>query len=455
MATPAAGRRSLSWDIAVTGATNVGIVGLNFGTGVLVARLLGPSGRGEAAVILTLAQIVGWLGSLGMNEGVTYVGAKRPHDMGRIVGTSLVLVVGLGTVGLALALGLLPVVIGADDPSLAIGRMFMVTIYLGVANGLFSCTLAGNQDFAGANLVRVAQPATYLVLLLAFLAFGQITVGTVLVAAGGGLAATVVASLARLWRTVGVGKPSLDIAKQVGSYGLRVQGSLLGDLGTARLDFLLLPTFLTPAAIGLYSVATNVSSIIVSVVGAVGQLAFPAAARRGQKDGTVLVGRLLRLLLSAGTLVAIPLFVLAPWAISLVYGEAFRGAATPLRILLPGVVFSMGSTIVAGGLQAVNRPLAASACQLAGLVTTVVGLLLTLRPLGINGAALTTTCAYAVILLMGMWLLRTEEHFSWRDALSPSGVVSDVRSLVAHARYARSRRPEEAAEPDDEVDGAG
>lgn len=431
---------SLPKLMATAGATSFAVLGVNFSTGLLVARTLGPAGRGETAVLGSFALVVGWLASMGLSQGTTYLVARRPEEGRRIVGTSLMLIAVLGTVGVVCAQLVLPLFLGAQESSLlTVGRFYVFTVYFGVASGLLGGVLLGNQDFGSSNLIRFLQPATYLAGLAALAIAGRLTVASVMLAGATSFGLVMVVALVRVMKTTGVGPPSAALAKEAARYGVRVQGSVLGALGSGRLDLLLLPTILPAASIGLYSVAVNTTAILTMLATSLATFVLPVAARRGGRGGAMLVARMLRLTALLAVAVGIPLLILAPQLLALVYGQDFVPATDALRILVPGVVFAMGSRVTEPGLQAMNRPLAASTGQLLGLLVTAVGLTLTLRPYGIIGAAGTTTIAYAVAFFSSLHFLRQDEHFSLREACSLEGLWTDVARLDPRKLMRRSR----------------
>lgn len=448
MSSPEQRPRSLPTQIAAAGATTFGILGVNFGTGLVVARFLGPAGRGETAVVTTFALILGFLAAFGMNEGMTYLTAKRPEDGPQIVGTSLALIVILGTIGVVVAEILLPALLSAQDESLLpIARLYVLTIYVAIAASLLLHVLAGAQQFGAVNTLRFLQPAVYLVALVAFAVAGRLTVGTALVSSALSIVVGAIFTLLFVMRFASVGRPSFAIARQAARYGLRAQGLVLGGIANSRLDFLVLPSILPAAAIGLYSVAVNTTSILILMAGALGTIVLPVAASRGGRAGSELVARMLRLTVLIGVLIGVPLFVAAPLLLRLVYGPDFVDAAPALRILVPGAVAAMGSRVVERGLQAANRPFAAGVGQLVALVVTIVGLLLTLRTYGIEGAAATTSVAYATAFVIGLRYLRQDEHFSLSEVCSVRGLRADVARVTNRL----SSRRERAAPPTSEA----
>jgi len=140
--------------------TSVGLLGINFVTGVLIARLLKSDGRGELAAITTWATILGWASAFGFSEAITYLQSKRPQDGARIFGTSITAAFALGSLGVLAAEILVPYAFAAQSAeTIALSRLFMIVIYMNVASGFLTALISGNQDFKFLNFVRIAQPA--------------------------------------------------------------------------------------------------------------------------------------------------------------------------------------------------------------------------------------------------------------------------------------------------------
>lgn len=426
---------SLSKQMFATVGSAVLLLVLNVFTGVLAARSLGTAGRGEVAALGNLIQILGFLAALGANEATVYLTAQRPRDAPRIVGTALAMAAVLGTLGLLLVEILLPFVLAAQsDELLLIGRVFALSIYLHVLNGVLFAVIAGLQQFRDLNIGRLIPSVIYLLGLVLLVVTGQVTVLSVLAASVVSVAVTTAWALTLLIRTVTIGRPSMELARAATRYGLRVQGGVLAALGNYRLDLTVMPAVVVASSIGLYSVAANVASVIPSVVGSLNVLILAVASGKGQREGVVLITRTLRLALFGGLAVALPLFVAAPDLLSIVYGPSFEPAALSLRILLPGVVLGLGTGLLTSGLQAMNRPLASSAPHFVGLAITIGGLAFSLPRYGISGAAWTSTASYSVTFFFALRLMAQEEEFSVTQLLSFRLFLADVVDLLRKAR---------------------
>jgi O-antigen/teichoic acid export membrane protein len=114
---------------------------------------------------------------------------------------------------------------------------------------------------------------------------------------------------------------------------------------------------------------------------------------------------------------------------------------TSLRLLLPGVVAVAATKIVDSGLQSVNKPQKASYAQLLGLTVTLLGLWLTLRRWGINGAAITSTLSYGSTFLLSLFFLSREPEFSVRQAFSLPLFIGDFQVVWKKFNKPRSVDP--------------
>src|SRR3954451_13768924 len=105
----------------MTYGANMGVAFVSLANVLVVARALGPEGRGTVTFLTTIAMMTSQLGSLGIEEASANLAGKRPHLRGVVAGNALVLAVVLGTLAagvVALLMGLFPAVGGGTDPLL-------------------------------------------------------------------------------------------------------------------------------------------------------------------------------------------------------------------------------------------------------------------------------------------------------------------------------------------------
>ena len=390
---------------------------MNLVTGVLVARVLGADGRGQLAATLVLILTATWLFSIGSTEAISYHQAKKPKDAPRLIGSWLAVVGLASVVAISVMELLLPILFSAQtDSAIEVARWYIPLIAISLAIAMYNGVLLGDEDFTAYNVLRAVIPvgiaAGYGILLL----FDQFTVEGALVANG---AATTVAALGMAWRTGrrhGIARPDIPLLRRTLWYGLRAHGGSIAGFVNARLDLLILPAFLAAESVGLYSVATNTTSIIGTLTGTVAMFVLPVAARRQHGSARTVI-KTLQVTLIIGLALAIPLEILAEFGLELVYGEEFGSAATAMRIMLPGEVLDACSVVLWAGLLAANRPFLSSVAAGPGAVLTIVGLLLSLESGGIDAAALVSTSVHIFVFIVSISLYRHVQGLRWREFL--------------------------------------
>lgn len=386
----------------------------NLATGIIVARALGPSGRGELSATLLVVQVAAWIFSMGSAEAVSYHLSRNPEDGPRLMSSWLLLLIPLMLVGIALTALLLPVLFAAQtDEAIELARLYLLSMPLIAVLQIFNGMLLGDQNFLFFNITRFVYPAfTALAYAVCWIA-GVFTVELALIANAIGIGLAVLLALQQLLKRHGISGPDWGLLRQTLIYGLKAHAGSTGAIVNARLDFLVIPAFLSAASVGLYSVATNLSSIITTLTGTVAIMALPVAARRQGSARTVILT--LRAALAIALAIAIPLAILAPWVLRLVYGPDFESASTSLRLLLPGAVLQAGGMVLISGLLAANKPLWVSAAILPAAVMTIVGLLIFLPTGGITAAAIVTSVVYSLQFVAMAFLYRKSLKIAWID----------------------------------------
>ena len=405
---------------------------VNVATGVLIARALGTSGRGELTAIIALPATISWIFAMGCFQAVSYHQAKHPEDGGRLITSWLVLLVPLSAIAIGAGYVLLPALFAAQtDAAMDLARIYLLTIVFALFAEVTFGILLGDQDFR--LLQRGARgPAR---------PYGGCLSGAV---AGRRVHRQERASRhlprehQRLRRGAGSYPPATPpcpserephpVDPLVRDSRAWRQRRRAGERTPRPAHHPGLPCrFQRGYLRSRHRSHVRHPGDCRRAVGA----GTPAAARQGAQ-GVGIVIRSLHTTLAVAVFLAVGLAVLAEPAITLVYGDAFDDSVMPLRLLLPGTVLYAAASILWSGLYAVNRPFTATVAQVAGALVTVVGLLLFLRTGGINAAALVTTASYAVVFGAAIILYRRAVEIRWSDFVpgrfrTPGPVTADTR----------------------------
>lgn len=400
------------------------ILGTNLVTGIIVARELGTAGRGQIAATLVLVYTATWIFSVGSTNAASYHQSLRPADASILIGSWLIVALTMSLFAIVITELLLPVLFAAQSESaISLARLYIPFATFSLVLNVFNGILLGSRDFLAYNVIRTLIPTIIALAYLVLLLVGSLSVESALAAnAGASVLATSIA-MVRCVRRYGVSKPNQSFLRRTTWYGLRAHGGSIAGFVNARLDLLIIPAFLSSASVGLYSVATNATSIIGALTGTIAIFVLPVAARRQHGSARTVI-RTLQATVMIGLVIAIPLGLLANVALSLLYGSEFEGASTALRVMLPGEVLDAGSVVLYAGLMAANRPFLSSVAAVPGAFLTVTGLILFLQAGGIVAAATVTSVVYGIVFVITIILYRRLQGLRWRDFLmAPTDVV--------------------------------
>jgi O-antigen/teichoic acid export membrane protein len=378
-------------------AASAAIQGCNALTGILLARSLGPVGRGELAAILLWPSLLAAVGSLGVAEAVTYETATGSSPVRAVVGSGLAVaalqslaLVGIGVVvASTVHRGHDARIVRSTYLFLAYIPLNLVSIYaMGVLNGL-------KRFFAyhALRLVVIAVVASGLLLLAVNRALTvHAAVVTYLIANAVTGAAAILAL--RRHGALSLGYSHETIRRLLG-FGLRSHTTNVASLLNEQLDQLVISIFLAPAKLGLYVIAVTLTSATTIIGSATSMVVLPVVASlRDPAERVAAATRYVGLVLFGAACAALPMVAFTPLLIRVLFGEKFLGAAGVARVLLLAAILLSTNRVIGAVLKGVGRPLDAGMAECLSLVATMAGLTLLLPRLELLGAGLTSLLAY-------------------------------------------------------------
>ena len=405
------GRGGLHAAFLQTMATQVFIVLVNVATGVLVARLLGPEGRGTLAAITLWPMLLSSFAISGLPYAVVYHLRRSPDLTSRICGASLVLAVSLALLAAVIGVFAIPFAMSRAYAPEAVafaqaGTVFTVAYMVAM---LLKRTLGALDLQSLSNQFSVFDPLAYLALLLLAWTVAPLTPEIAAACLFVGPAMNLALQLRSVRRRQ---RATLEDCAawvgRIGAYTLRAApAGLLASL-TSYLDRLLLVVLITPEELGLYAVAYALSRLVEVVQAAVSTVGFAAMAGRDRAGIKLLHDRVFRFVLYAVLIIIAGGFALGGPAIRLVYGEEFAPANLVFRVLVVEAALGCLGQVASQLYFGLGRPGQVSAVQAASFATSFVAMLALVPSLGGFGAAIGLmlgSLVRLVLLLGGMPLL--------------------------------------------------
>ena len=400
-----------------TFGTNIVVGGSGFVISLILARVLGPTGKGQITAIILLPMVLSALFAFGFMQGNVYQGAKNPKETSKLITNSIFMVIAVAPLALIAGWYSLPLFLHTRNATTLIaGRVALLAIPLLLFQGFINGLLRGWQKIDQFNLVTIIRKLTFLLFLAALVLFFNTSL--TLIALTWIIAISLSSFLAFGFALKGNSYKFLGdkrlIYKTI-SYGLKSYLGSLSSWGNLRIDQLLIAALFTASSLGIYSVAVTMSESLWLAAFAVAAVVFPVASGLTESEADKLTAKASRVTFSLLMAVAVPLFILAPQVTILLFGKQFQRSALLLRILLPGTVaFGVGK-VLTSGLMGTNQPFKFSIAQMVALISTIIFAPPLIFFYGAIGAAVASNIAYGLFLITGIYYFLKSSRLSLRE----------------------------------------
>jgi O-antigen/teichoic acid export membrane protein len=403
-------------------------------TGVLAARLLGPSGEGELTAIQTWPLLLGTLAMLGLDSALVYFISRQP-ERGKQLTSTAVLTALLSALAVgAVAWFALPFLLSAQQPQVvSAARVFLLIGGIFAVVGIPHGSLRGAHAFIAWNLFRIAPGLAWMCILLTSWLLGRPSAIPLSRWYLGGFLVCGLPFLGIVNRKLhGPLKPDARLAPEMLRFGLPSALTSLPQTINLRFDQLLIIAFLPAQSLGFYVVAVAWSGAVAPLLSAVGSVLFPYVSAERDTDRQ---GYLLATALQGGALVAaatsVLFMLLAPFGLPLVFGSRFAPSIPSALVLVPAGAILAWAGIAEEGLRGLGRPTIVLVAEAVAAVVTVAALPVLLHTYGIFGAAVASLLGYSTIAVFTVVAISHSTRQRIRSLVIPTWPVT--KSLVVRS----------------------
>jgi O-antigen/teichoic acid export membrane protein len=384
--------------VAQTYATQILKILIGILTTVVVARILGPEGRGLFAVAGAVVALGVQFGNLGLHASNTYFVARDPRSLPALVGNSLVVSFAFGGF-MALALWFVfQAFPGAVSIQGSLLVLALISIPFGLAFLLLENLLLGLHEvrtFNAVELVNRGVPTVLLLLVIPFCSIGPaVVLATTLVAVIlGGAGACV-----RIWsRMECLPEISLRLFRANLDYGLKAYATLFFCFLVLRSDLFLVQKFIGAEQAGYYSIAATMADMVALLAATIGTILFP------KLSAEPMIRRKFEIMYKASVGTAIimaPLVVtaslLARPVVHLMFGAAFLPSVTAFVLLMPGIFFLSIHSVSIQFLNSIGYPKVIVAVWALAAVLNIAVNFWAIPRWGISGASVVSSGSYSL-----------------------------------------------------------
>lgn len=328
-------------------------------SGVLAARLLGPNGRGELAIIVFMPMMLISWGEFEFSRSVIVESSKNGGASPVLAPTAFWVAAVLGCAEMALLALALRFFLPADKLHLlSSARWFALYLPATYVTVSLMGIDQGRGSFGRFSLFQIMPGMAYLLAIVCVIwPAHRNSPQAFAVAALAGVTSATVLRVALDWRQISRVGPTWSMASRLLRRGFTFYIPALAGLALLRADMLLLVRIAPAAAIGAYAVAQAIAMGQVGIVNPFVQVGFAAVAGEAEHDRALeTLARHFRLAQVAVAGMAIFAAASASWAIRVLIGPEFLAATAATYFLIGASGFwGMGQTLEQG-LRAASHP---------------------------------------------------------------------------------------------------
>ncbi|MCF7810644.1 polysaccharide biosynthesis C-terminal domain-containing protein [bacterium] len=398
----------------------LGILLFGMGTQIVVARTLGPAGKGVFSLTLAVAITLATLVHLSLATGNSHFMGRYPDQRRALAGNSFLMAFLWGAIVTVLVLALkqkLPVEYQPKiSPSL--WGMALVAIIplllLEYSNGL----VMGLDWIKRLSFSLVLKEALILGGVLWLATLGHISVEGAVAIWVTAIVITALFQSFSAWSKIGL---RITISpKLFGSmmlFSIQSHAANVFSFLKFRFDFFLIDHFLTSSELGIYSIAVIIVQVLWYLPKAIAQILVPHISWGGDKAAEELTPLLSRLGFTVAIIGGCLLSILGRPLIGLFFTNSFLPAYPIMLLLLPGAIIYSFAGMLSGDLIGRGLPRYAMFTSIFAFTLNVAVNLVLIPKFGLVGAAIASTITHAFSGFMFLFYFIRESGVSFSDTM--------------------------------------
>ncbi|MFA5459969.1 MAG: polysaccharide biosynthesis C-terminal domain-containing protein [Candidatus Paceibacterota bacterium] len=423
--------------ISFTFGSRAMVLFLSFLTGIIIARTLGPAGKGLLAVIAMVGVTVVNLGNLGIGTFNTYILSNENVKKNSVISNSFWagLIIGIIFFIILSVLALNFPIFFRNIPRSYL-LLYLVSLPFLFWSNFFQGILIGEQKFRKFNIFIVITQTINLVGVILLLLVFKLDVFYVVIWYALVNIINALLPMGSVFIRNGLHlKLNLEVLKQALSYGIKICLTGIFALLILRIDLYMVNFFKGMAESGLYSLASTFGDVFFILPFSIVTVMFPKinAEDKSKKESVAKYSRislLSVLILAIGTLLFIKLFI------GLLYGQAFLPSVQPILLLLPGLIFLSTSTVLSQYFLSTKYPFKLTICWFLATILNIILNFIYIPQYGMIAAALSSTITYFLVFGFHYYFFYKETKMGFYDVFVPrkEEIINIIRRIIGFLR---------------------
>jgi len=415
-------------NISFTLGSRIIVLFLSLLIGIIVARTLGPSGKGLLAVIAMIGTVVFQLGNLGIGTFNIYAISNKSIERKDIIGNSFWLGLIIGAICFLIVLIFafsFPVIFRNIPRSYLL--IYLLSLPFVFWSNFFRSILTGEQKFRKLNIFVIAAQAINLLGIILLLLFFKLNVFYIVIWYT--LVNIISALLPMSFVFLRDGfhfNFDLKVLKKSLDYGIKICMAGIFAFLILRVDLYMVNFFKGMAEAGFYSLASSFGNIFFILPFSIITVIFPKinAEDKSKKESIAKYSRIslfFVFLMAIGTILFIKLII------GLLYGQAFLPSVKPIILLLPGLIAWSVAAVLGQYFRSIGYPLKITISWFLVAVLNIILNFIYIPQYGMIAAALSSTISYILALCFHYYFFHKETGLGFYDVFVPR--KAEIKSI--------------------------
>jgi O-antigen/teichoic acid export membrane protein len=381
--------------------TQFSMFGCQFISGIILARILQPTGRGQYAILILIPTCTQLLGNLALGIPIGFFSAKDPSKAPTLNANSVYASFFLTVIYSSILLSLYHFrLLGNFEDLLHLEHIILICtaiffmLFVSYSQSLF----LGTNYIPAKNTLRILEPVTFILFLVILAISGHLNVWTAFSAWVSTRAVGFMFSLFFLIRLKFFSlKPDLKLF--IKSITMSLQGipAEIAGFIVLQSDIFMLRYFVGDKATGIYGIAASLSFILMAVPQSVGLAMFPNIIKSEHLeglDGTDKTIMTCRITIIISLFISLLAICLAPFIIEFLYGESFKESVYPFLLLAVAVLFAGFTHVLNAQIYARGKMILTAGCALIAALINIFLNIILIPKYSYMGAAVSSLISY-------------------------------------------------------------
>ena len=388
----------LHQSLTVTFLTKVAIFFIGIATSIILARILGPAGRGKYAIVILVPTVAIVIFNLGISDSIIHLIGSKKYKIEEVFYNSIIFTIILGTIAIVLIILALNYVElnYLNSLPLKYTMIALIAIPFHLLSGYLRSIHLGMESIGKFNFLELEKSCMFLIFIILSLLLFKLNVF-------GAVISWILTTVVVCFTSIVLLKYRITSAKQYGLssltsqliYGLKHYIPSISSFLHYRVDLFLIFYFNDNRQVGLYVIAVGLGEMFLYIPSSVQLILAPHIASSNSTSSSEVTTVCERNLCLLMLILLIIFLQIDKFLINIAFGQAFFSAYLPLRYLLPGIFALSLSKVLSADFIGRGKPEVTTLASSVALVLNVLLNLVLIPTYGIIGAAIASSISYS------------------------------------------------------------